>query len=317
MARKIKKDTLEEEYAAVVERLSSRGVWVPDFMSREESIDVIKRAIAKGGRFNFVRFGDGEVGGFVKDHKRSCAWRNRLQSVWSSGTKTYEHILAKGCEIIEDAIKGADAIGLLSLLDRVRDISVDDSLAKKFIIRDLSERSVDMWCKFWLFTKEYFDDRGVDISKKVFVDHQLSRTPSLGDANKFAQMIYGKKLVIVSPHARFFTEYRLNDMLRSDVGYVEIPWKRDKDQCHFDIDEDIYPIVEKVQMHEPDIVAFGGAVKMKNIGNYLHCVCLDFGATLDAWAGMRTRMALRNGNVQAGCVLNLSGVVTKGEACPM
>jgi len=137
--------------------------------------------------------------------------------------------------------------------------------------------------------KELFTLPSKYINRQL-VDHQAFRGSILGDPYKFGELLNGEPVCIISPN-RFSN---LSGALKSKIRYIKTPYVMDV--------SDRSKVLKQLNTIEEHVVLYGCSFMGKDFSVYLNDkIALDYGATLDGWAGIRSRGWFDN--LQKHCLL--------------
>jgi len=236
-------------------------------------IDMLKSKINGGEPLSLVRYGDGELNilrnrltSYLENYFRKvCGYRDPYQG------------LAECRKILLKTLNEADVIGVMG----------NNEITKKL-------PNVEKW---------KFDQKFIAESKRqknlIAVDNMIVRGPILGDVKKLKEIINGRPICIVTGIADKLKENNISDHLETDVRLIKTQWGI---QLH-----NRESIFKELNTINEDIVLVGCSLIGKDFCTYLRKkgkICLDVGATLDAWAGIITRPWFRN--IQSHCLIKQS-----------
>tara|TARA_B110000285_G_scaffold61350_1_gene70559 strand:- start:3331 stop:4098 length:768 start_codon:yes stop_codon:yes gene_type:complete len=234
-------------------------------ISRSNSIKIITEAIRNEKPFLFTRFGDGEVWLLME-------WINpvrliRIKKEWLVTDSNYKEVLKRVKNELIECFNNSDMAGIMN----------ENPL--EYGVR-IAYRP-----KSWSIPIEVAKNMGM--SNKNVTSHLLSRGTELGDPNNFKKILNGKPIHIISPNTEHLIKNNLSKILGCEITYTRIT--RIPNNVIYDTDI----LIKELDKIKESIVIFGCGAGGKWIGNYLKTkhgkVCLDFGATLDGWAGKITR----------------------------
>ncbi|NIQ13129.1 MAG: hypothetical protein GTO02_01580 [Candidatus Dadabacteria bacterium] len=188
-------------------------------------------------------------------------------------------------EISIRALDGSDVIGLLTQ-------SAHD---KNFKFSPWNYK-ID----YWLFYIDEFKEKiGIDINSKVIVDHQLPRSQQMGNINNFKDIIGDTDIHIISCNVPGLKNNKIDEILKVGVSYTQITnIMKYSEREHF---------INEISNIKESVVLFGTGNMGKDFGIYLRDnygkICIDMGTTLDAWAGIISKIWFDEGNIQRHCVI--------------
>jgi hypothetical protein len=239
-------------------------------ISNEDLLEKIKTSIKNRIPLSLTRFGDGEI-----RHLKDCvpdSWIEYYNTSW--GINSREEGLSLIYKIIKDGIEKSDVIGIMDKKSHVCEIIGYDY-------------------ETWGIPSNFLEDKD-----KIICDHQISRSPELGDVTGFKKIINGTSLCLISPRKNLLEGMGLEKKLDASISFLEVPEginlkERDK-------------IINSFDKIKEDVVVFGCSVRGKDFGVHLKQrgkIALDLGATLDAWSGLVTRKWFERGNIQSHCLI--------------
>ena len=230
------------------------------------------------------RIGDGELKIYRDD---APPWyKKRICNNWLGGeAKDYEKAIIVLRNTIKTALRDADILGFMDTTNNVS--------------RAIRRQGVKPWAlqKTWLLTTEEFEQVGRKKELKV-CDHQVVRSEGVGDLHNLKQILRGKDLHIVSSRSAQLQKNNIDSRLGSRVIYTQVPYSStlyDKDS-----------ILKKIDTIKETVIIIALGNIGKDIPPYLSSqnkICLDFGATVDAWAGLKTRPWFKRNGLQHHCLV--------------
>jgi len=222
--------------------------------------------------FSFTRFGDGEI--MILNNEITDSVKSMMLS-WNNGKledsiKIYQSILKK-------ALSDSDIIGLMNPTnDIAKKISYNPS---KWSIKESTLLQVR--------------------SKPIIIaDHMLVRNSQFGDPYNFKKIIGGEPICIISPRAKELAKNKISEILSTRIRFVNVPMNINEFDRSF--------IFKELDSIKEQLVLFGSSARGKDFGSYLANrgkIALDYGATLDAWAGIVSRPWFNAGNLQNHCLI--------------
>ena len=244
-------------------------------MTDDQFIDRLKKSIEHDHPFSFSRFGDGEIF-FINDNVPQKVIDRYLRSIY--GYDDIDKAKSDVLSVINKALAESDVIGIMNK---------DNPISRKISYSE----------KAWSIRSDYVSRmRG---EKELLVaDHMITRSRDLGDVHNFRNIIQGRGVCIISPHVDLHKQRDVQGLLGVDMSFVKTPMgisMKDRDE--------LFLIFDKIQ--EP-IVLYGCTLMGKDFSVHLKDrgkIALDFGATLDAWAGLMTKRWFFPGKSQNHCVI--------------
>ena len=235
----------------------------------QQLYEILKHHINNDLPLALVRLGDGEIA-ILKGtaapalRKRFCSYNGYVWNV------NGDECLSLAKQILRDAIKNSDILGVLDK---------STPIGKK------------VYSNKWVLPADFLQGNNPKIC-----NHQVTRGTILGDITKFKEIINGKDIHIISSRTAALKNNNLAQRLGVNVSYTQVEFKSSiKNRQH------IFDKIDKITEH---IVLVGIGVKGKDIPAYLRDkgkVCLDWGATIDAWAGIASRPWFAN--LQKHCLI--------------
>lgn len=239
---------------------------------------LIEESIKNNKPLSMSRFGDGEIAFLNRDVPLSL--KKRFCTEWGYTMKNYQEGEDLIYEILIDAIKNIDYFGVMDL---------NSAVSKRIKANNYNWGvNADLVGKFR------------DLNKINAVDHQITRGPLFGDILKFKEILNGNDLHIVSSRSNDLKKNGIDKILGANVTFTQVDYKtplRDHDK-----------VVDKVKGIKENVVLLslgilGKDIPHKIVGN-TDKICLDYGATIDAWAGIISRPWFNKGGLQNHCLIN-------------
>lgn len=238
-------------------------------LSNQQVADRLKYCIQTNTPFCLSRIGDGEI--YIINNNVPEHLRKRISELWGFDVSEFHIMRDQYFQQLKDTINESDIVGIL---DKNNDI-----------------------CKKMKYNKELWSLpvshlQKLDIKTPICCDHQLPRSKMFGDPNNFKDIISGAPINIVTPNSGINVE-KLSDILETNVSVTLIG-------------NDRQSLINKVQYIKETVVLYGVSITAKDLGILLkrrNKIAIDFGATLDAWAGIQTRPWFKDGNIQEHCVI--------------
>ena len=252
-------------------------------ISNHDFCSMVYRSIKNKLPLSLTRFGDGEVGFLDGNDNPLYEFYKKASFDSSAGPMTgldinrWEEYLSLCVDEINKGLKNSDVIGTMTKHDEIIDMG-----------------GFNDW---WRVKKKVFE--GLDRRGKMLVcDHAVVRCKELGDANCFKKLLNHCDLNIISCRTNQLKSVGLEDILEANVYYTEIDEYTNITQLSF-----IYDEVNKIK---EDVVIVALGALGKGIPQHLSSmgkVCLDYGSTIDAWAGGLSRQPFYKGQAHDYCVL--------------
>lgn len=241
-------------------------------LTNESAVELIKEKVRTKTPFAFTRFGDGEVhiinkNGYPNFEEKLCRqwgykYPDQIQEVYETSGS-----------IIKEAFVKSDLIGLMD---------------PKCQIINLNYNPVH-----WSFKKEFVKGWGVSPDGIKICDHMLSRNKIFGAISSMKDIIQGQDIHIISPNVERLKQRKISELLGVDVTYTLHP-----ESINFNNRKELMDSFVDIK---PQIVLVGIGLQ-KDYGVYLkkhhNKIVFDMGATLDAWAGIISRIWFDTGNKQ-------------------
>lgn len=249
-------------------------------MSNDDFYNLLKHSINNNLPLSFSRYGDGDLkylNGFPNKtiEQRFCrCWGFKWPSELNKGIK-----YAK--KIIITSLQESDVIGILDK---------DSIIAKR----------IKYSPTVWSLSFDQLKEIGLDKPIKV-CDHQITRSPVLGDIHKFKTLLGGKAIHIVSSKTAGLKKNKIDQLIGVHVNYTQIDfYTKLNDQSRRQMFKKLDKITEPIVLIALSIIGKDVPVYLKNRGK----ICLDMGATIDAWSGHATRTWFKPGGLQHYCLIN-------------
>ena len=242
-------------------------------LSNSDFLNKLKYHINNNIPLSLTRFGDGEIH-FI-NNTLPVNIINQLKKTWG-----YDDIeLAKKdvLDIIDKGLKYSDVIGIM---DNNNEIS----------------KNIPYNEKGWSIKNEYIKKLRID--EYQVCDHMVVRGIELGSLHNFKKIINGEDICIISPRAKQLKNNKIDKILENNITYIEVPMG-----INLKNRDDIFKKMETIQ---EKIVIYGCSITGKDFGVFLknkNKIALDFGATLDGWAGLETRSWFKKNGLQNHCLL--------------
>lgn len=240
------------------------------FMSDKEVVDLIKNKISSKTPFALTRFGDGEI--FILKKNASDNFLHKNLPLW--GYKYPEQIndfYTSWGNVITNAFIKSDVVGLMNKNNNIPYLNYND----------------------WILDKNFFKSLDLDVESLKICNHLISRSEELGSVKGVKNLIQGNDFHIISPNVSIMKEKKLDDVFGVNVGYTE-----HSNEVNYKNRDDFMKNFKNIK---EDIVFLGVAIQ-KDYGIILRDeygkICIDMGATMDAWSGIISRPWFNKGSIQ-------------------
>jgi hypothetical protein len=248
-------------------------MYLSNNISNEEFTQTLIDKINRKDSFSFTRFGDGEI--YFINNNIPQPIQDRVKDKW--GYEDMEIAKKDVISIIELALAKTDMIGLMNEQNEV-------------------SKHINYTKKKWSIKESFVRDLRDD---EIFVaDHAIFRSKQFGDISEFKKIIKNNNISIVSPRVDELSSNNIHELLGVSVNYVKVPMGMNLQKR-----EEIFRKLDEIDEH---VILFGCSLTGKDFGVYLANrgkIALDFGATLDAWAGLITRDWFRKDGIQNHCLI--------------
>lgn len=238
-------------------------------ISNEQVAENIKFCIKSKRPFCLSRLGDAEIHLFnnTTPHKL----KQLIANLWGFDISRFDDMRKEVCAQLITALNESDIIGILNF---------ENDVCKK------------MKCtkEEWSLPIQKLKQMNIDIP--LCCDHQLPRSKMFGDPHNFKDIINGTPINIITPNINLDHD-KLSNLLQAPVSVTLV-------------DNNRQTLINKIQNIEESVVLYGVSITAKDLGVLLKKkdkIAIDFGATLDAWAGIQTRPWFKEGNIQEHCVV--------------
>lgn len=247
-------------------------------LSNIDTINLVKEKIDNDVPFALTRFGDGEI--YILNNNQPIDVQKRFSRNW--GYKWPDE-LDKGIKTATSILNTALQSDVVGLLDPVYTTNLNGLVYSK---------------KHWSISNDYIKSIDLNPNTIKICNHQITRMKEFGDPYEFKKIINGRPINIVSPNVELLKQNNLHDILETDISYTKID-----SNMTLEHRENYF---ERISGIKETIVIFGGAAGSKDTGVFLKNkgkISIDFGATLDAWAGIASRHWFNKNNVQEHCLI--------------
>lgn len=239
-------------------------------MQNNNFIDLLSNSIYDGKSLSLVRLGDGEM--FILNNNAPKYVKTRAEKNWGV---PFPELVSIVRPALIHAIKNSDVIGLL----------------------DKNGYMGHAWTHDWVLKDSVLQE--AKRTKKIMVcDHQITRGPILGDASKLKGILANNPIHIISSRTTGLIENKLSEKLNCNITYTQVEY----------YESILYRrhLLDSIKEISEQIIIISAGVMGKDIPSILAKsgkICLDFGATVDAWAGISSRPTLVAGGIQSHCLL--------------
>jgi len=240
------------------------------FLTDIETVNIIKEKIKTDTPFTLNRFGDGEI--FILKRNGDDSFLRKNLPLW--GFK-YPEDINEFYDVYGDIIKRSftksDIIGLMNKNNNIPYLKYDD----------------------WVISKELSETLGANTENLKICNHMISRSKELGSVNGVINIIQKNDFHIISTNVSIMKRKKLNEIFGVNIGYTE-----HSNDINFNNRNDF---IEKFKNIKEKIVFLGVGIQ-KDYGIILRDqygkICVDMGATMDAWSGIISRPWFKKGNIQ-------------------
>jgi hypothetical protein len=242
-------------------------------LSKEEFILKLTYHIKNEIPLSFSRFGDGEIN-FI-NNTLNAKIKTQLKETW--GYDDIEVAKKDVLDIINVSLCETDIIGIMCS---------NNDISKKISYKEHS----------WSIAKDYINT--IRTKDLLVADHMIVRDKEIGDINNFKKIIEGRDICIISPRTEDLKKNEISKILNNNISYLHVPMGMNLKNR-----DDIFKKMDDIQ---EKIVIYGCSITGKDFGAYLKNkgkIALDFGATLDAWAGLETRSWFKKDGLQNHCLI--------------
>ena len=236
-------------------------------------ISTLKSYIEKGKGLSLTRIGDGEI--HILNNRLTPHLSNLFTGVFGyddpmEGLKDSRKILLK-------SLKNSDYIGIMG------DNEISSNLNERKWKWDLELKFLEESKR----TKEY-----------NFFDCMIVRNIELGSPIGFREVIKDNPICIVTPIVNDLMKNKLEKHLGINISYVKVPKGgnlKNRNKYFKELDK----IAESIVLVSNSLFGKDFPSYLSNKGK----ICIDMGATLDAWSGKITRAWFEPGESQSHCLI--------------
>ncbi len=238
-------------------------------LSNEQVAERIKLCIKNQTPFCLSRMGDGEI--YILNDNAPDSLKQRIANLWGYHVSEYPKMRQKYVEQLLTTIRETDILGIM-------DFNNVENINRKF------------YKHIWSLPISKLNK--LNVPEPVCCDHKLPRSKLFGDPNNFKHIICGEPINIITPNKSLDID-KLSNILQTNVSVTLIDNDREK-------------LINKTRDIKENVVLYGVSITAKDLGVILkkqNKIAIDFGATLDAWAGIQSRPWFKDGNIQEYCVI--------------
>jgi len=239
-------------------------------MSNDKFIELLIHKVEDLEPFAFTRFGDGEIA-IIKGINRSFHSFEVTCKNWGfEWPKEAAECHGEMCKILLNTLWRTDVLGVFYW---------------KTNCYGKSQHSYpfNRMHKYLIHNRKFFG-----MSDDV-ADTRVVRSPAIGNPYKFADIIQGTPVHIVSPMSKILEEKGLGEVLKTEITYTFIPYGAKQPLSM------VPALNESLCSVKAPIILWGGGAGNKGLGVYLRDnadkICIDMGGTLGLWAGNRRRLS--------------------------
>jgi hypothetical protein len=224
--------------------------------------NMLKTHIENKTPLSMTRFGDGEVKFMNRNLPRNL--KSKFCEGWGYKMSNYKEGEDLVVDILTRSLKNTDVLGFMDLNNDV--------------CRSLK-------CKPNTWSLPLSKLKEINRDKELLVcDHQISRSNELGNILNLKKILNGNDIHIVSPRTENIKRKKIDKILGCNVYYTQINFNSKM--------KDREKMFEKVDEIKENIIIESLGLLGKDVPHYLASkgkICLDFGATIDAWCGVNSR----------------------------
>jgi len=239
-------------------------------MSDSEVVMLLKDKISTKTPFSLTRFGDGEI--FILKRNGSNSFLSRGMSNWGfKYPNEINYFYDSWGEVLKNAFTKSDVVGVMNKNHNIPGLNFSD----------------------WMIPKDFFSSVGYNCDTLKICNHLVSRSKDLGSVEGVKNLIQGNDFHIISTNVSIMKRNKLNEVFGVNIGYTE-----HSKNVNFENRSDF---IKKFKDIKEDIVFLGVGLQ-KDYGVILRDeygkICIDMGATMDAWSGIISRPWFRKGSIQ-------------------
>ncbi len=239
-------------------------------MSDAEVVMLLKDRISSKTPFALTRFGDGEI--IILKRKGSHSFLSRTMNNWGfKYPKEISNFYESWGEVLKKSFTKSDVVGVMNKNHNLPGLNFSD----------------------WVLPKDFFNTTDFNCDKLKICNHLVSRSNDLGSVEGVKNVIQGNDFHIISSNVSIMKQKKLNEVFEVNIGYTE-----HSKNVNFDNRDEF---IKKFKDIKEDIVFLGVGLQ-KDYGVILRDsygkVCVDMGATMDAWSGIISRPWFKKGSIQ-------------------
>lgn len=247
-------------------------------ITNESAVDLIKEKVKSKTPFAFTRFGDGEI--HIINKNGYPAFEEKICRQWGyKYPEQIQNVYDRAGSIIKEAFIKSDLIGLMDPKCKIINLNYNPT--------------------HWSLKKEFIKSWGVNIDSINICDHMLSRNKIFGSIESMKEIIQGQDIHIISPNVERLKQRKISEILNVNVSYTNHP-----ESINF---ENRNELMDSFKDIDAQILLIGIGLQ-KDYGVHLrdkhNKIVFDMGATLDAWAGIISRIWFDKGNKQDYLTIN-------------
>ena len=251
-----------------------------------EVIDIVQQHLDHNTGCGLARFGDGEL--YILNNNQPREVQQRFCRNWGY---EWPAELQQGVVAARTILHNARHATIIGLLDEQQWQQLGST-------RQFNKHH-------WQLATTEIEQIGRKPEQLVVCGHQLPRSKQFGDPTRFKQLVAGRPLHIISCNVEQLQRNALEHHLDTTITYTAVSRQLSiKNRHHY------FAAIDNIK---EQFVIFGGGAGIKDTATYLQQqgkVCLDFGATLDAWAGIISRPWFGAKQSQRHCVIDTQKIAT-------
>lgn len=243
----------------------------------DEIIEIVKDKIKSGTPFALTRFGDGEI--YIINRNASNLFLKKNLNEWGYNyPNQIKDFYDDANLVINNALLKSDVIGLMN--------------------RHCEIVSIGYSPITWSIKKNTIESLGIDPENLQICNHMISRTYNFGSIHGFKDIIQGQDFHIISTNTNQIKTKKLEEFFGVNIGYTY-----HDPNINFNNREEFINnfsnIKEKIVIMGIGLQKDYGVILRDNFGK----IALDMGATMDAWAGIKSRPWFNKNNTQSYLLL--------------
>mgnify|MGYP001338749873 CR=1 FL=1 len=242
-------------------------------------VEILKEKVRTNTPFALTRFGDGEIFIINKNAREKFLIKNL--NLWGYKYPSEINSFYNDCNrVLKNAFIKSDIIGLMNKDWAFGNLSHSASQLRSFY-------------RAWSINTDIVKGMGLNPEKLKICNHMVSRSRELGSIQGFKDIIQGKDFHIISPNVELHKSKNLEKFFDVNIGYTHHPHS-----LNFNNRKEFISNFKNIK---EDIVIMGIGLQ-KDYGVILRDECgkiaIDMGATMDAWAGIKSRAWFKEGGKQ-------------------